>query len=370
MKRITTHSFAKRTGAFLLAAMLLMAPGSALPVFADAEHSEFAKSSELSKEKQIMKYGMTPISPALIKDGSWDIEVQSSSSFFRVHSCELVVAGGEMTAKLTMETYSYPLLYLGTGAEAAAAPYEDYIEYEEIDDWYVFTVPVKALNMPIDCASFSKKKKKWYDRKLLFDATSLPAEALDGFEMPDYDLIQSAMESEGVSIINETNTTSENTDTTDNTAPYSEPVTVEDMDDGRYSINVALTGGSGRASVSTPTLMIVKDGKAYVELLWSSPNYDWMQVGGVTYTNEAEEGGNSVFTIPVPSFDSVVPIIADTTAMGDPVAIHYSLTFYEESIGDEGLIPQIAAKKVVIFAVIIIVAGFFLNLIVKKKRRR
>ncbi|MDO4617435.1 MAG: hypothetical protein Q4B03_08265 [Lachnospiraceae bacterium] len=348
----------------ILSAAVSISLFSAGTVYADEAHSAYASSSEMGTQKEIVKYGMTPISGEFLADGSWEIEVESSSSFFNIHSCELIVEDGSMEAKLTMETYSYPLLYLGTAEEAAAADASDYIEYEEIDDWYVFTVPVKALNMPIDCAAFSKKKEKWYNRQILFDASTLSEEALNSLELPDYDLIEDgleALEPETGSVAD----SEQNSIAQDN---FSVPAEI-DLADGRYSINVALTGGSGRASVSTPTLLIVEDGKAYAELLWSSSHYDWMQVGGVIYENEAEEGANSLFTIPISAFDSVIPVIADTTAMGDPVAIEYSLTFYEESIGDEGLIPQVAAKKVVIFAIVIIVGGFFLNLYVKKRRK-
>lgn len=379
------HKITKKTAAILFTACLITGTIAEQNVYADAEHSEYAKSNEMSKQKEILKYGMTPISGEFIKDGTYEIEVKSTSSFFRVHSCELIVEGNEMKAKLTMETYSYPLLYMGTSEEAAAAEATDYIEYEDIDDWYVFTVPVKALNCEIDCASFSKKKKKWYNRKILFDAASLPEEALDGFVLPDYTMIQQAMSNETGETATDSNSASVSSageNTSDNNSASDSVVNasgedsifsqneIVDLPDGRYSVNVALTGGSGRASVSTPTLMIVKDGQASAQLMWSSSHYDWMQINGVTYQNEAEEGGNSVFTIPIPAFDAVIPIVADTTAMGDPVAIDYSLTFYRESIGDEGLIPQVAAKKVVIFAVGIIIVGFFLNLFVKKKRKR
>ena len=53
-----------------------------------------------------------------------------------------------------------------------------------------------------------------------------------------------------------------------------------DLTDGEYSIQVDLEGGSGKASVSSPTLMQVKDGRMYAELQWSSSNYDYMIVDG------------------------------------------------------------------------------------------
>ena len=139
--------------------------------------------------------------------------------------------------------------------------------------------------------------------------------------------------------------------------------------DGEYSIEVNMTGGSGRASISSPTLFIVDDGKAYARLIWSSTYYDYMIVGGERYENETTDGGNSTFTIPVSKMDRIIPVLADTTAMGDPVEIEYSLTFYQSTIGEKGLIPQEAAKKVLIFALIIIVVGGILNYFVKEKRK-
>ena len=107
-----------------------------------------------------------------------------------------------------------------------------------------------------------------------------------------------------------------------------------DLEDGEYSIQVELEGGSGKASVSSPTLMLVKDGKMYARLQWSSSNYDYMIVDGEKYLNESEEGRNSVFTVPVTALDDKMEVIADTLAMGAPHEIDYTLTFYEACAGD------------------------------------
>ena len=58
-----------------------------------------------------------------------------------------------------------------------------------------------------------------------------------------------------------------------------------DLEDGEYSIQVDLEGGSGKASVSSPTLMLVKNGRMYAELQWSSSNYDYMIVNGKKLLN-------------------------------------------------------------------------------------
>lgn len=140
-----------------------------------------------------------------------------------------------------------------------------------------------------------------------------------------------------------------------------------DLEDGEYSIQVDLEGGSGKASVSSPTLMLVKNGRMYAELQWSSSNYDYMIVDGEKFQNESEEGRNSVFTIPVTALDDKMEVIADTLAMGAPHEIDYTLTFYEASIGSKGQLPQEAAKRVVAVAMVIIVGGGILNYFVNKR---
>ena len=142
-----------------------------------------------------------------------------------------------------------------------------------------------------------------------------------------------------------------------------------DMEDGEYSIQVDLEGGSGKASVTSPALMIVKDGRMYAQLQWSSCNYDYMIVNEEKILNESEEGRNSVFTVPVTVMDDKIEVIADTLAMGAPHEINYTLTFYEDSIGSKGQLPQEAAKRVVAVALAIIVGGGILNYFVNKRNR-
>ena len=142
-----------------------------------------------------------------------------------------------------------------------------------------------------------------------------------------------------------------------------------DLEDGEYSIQVDLEGGSGKASVTSPTILTVEDGKAYAQIQWSSSNYDYMIVDGEKFQNESEEGRNSVFTIPVTALDDKMEVIADTLAMGAPHEIDYTLTFYEASIGSKGQLPQEAAKRVVAVAMVIIVGGGILNYFVNKRNR-
>lgn len=140
-----------------------------------------------------------------------------------------------------------------------------------------------------------------------------------------------------------------------------------ELKDGEYCISVDMEGGSGKASVTSPTLLTVKDGIPYARIQWSSANYDYMIVDEEYYYNQSEEGMNSVFEIPVLCWDEKMDVIADTTAMGSPVEISYRLTFYRDSVGSKGELPQEAAKRVLCVAAAIILAGGILNHMIKKR---
>ena len=96
------------------------------------------------------------------------------------------------------------------------------------------------------------------------------------------------------------------------------------LGDGKYAVDVVLSGGSGKASVESPTLLSVEDGKYFAQITWSSSNYDYMVVDGRTYYDQNTDGGNSMFLIPVLAFDEEMPVIADTVAMGEPHEIQYT----------------------------------------------
>ena len=112
-----------------------------------------------------------------------------------------------------------------------------------------------------------------------------------------------------------------------------------DLTDGEYAIDVAMTGGSGKATIQSPTLLTLNDGIAYVSITWSSSNYDYMIVDGQKYLNESEEDANSRFTIPIADLTQDVPVIADTLAMGTPHEVQYVLTFDPASIASKSTLP-------------------------------
>ena len=107
-----------------------------------------------------------------------------------------------------------------------------------------------------------------------------------------------------------------------------------DLKDGEYTVSIELGGGSGRASVTSPTALIVEEGQAEAVIEWSSGNYDYMRVDGEQYF-PVNSTGNSVFRIPVEQLDVPIPVTADTTAMSVPHEIEYTLTFDSDSLVQE-----------------------------------
>lgn len=257
-------------------------------------NDKVASSDEMIEAVDVVEEGMEPISGSDIKDGAYEVTVESSSAMFPVESCELAVADGKMTAVMHMGGTGYLYLYMGTGNEAAEASEDDYIPYVETEDGiHTFEVPVEALDQEIDCAAFSKRKEKWYDRKLLFRADSLPVDVFSDQVLTTADSLELA--------------------------------------DGTYTAEVELAGGSGRASVESPAKLMVKEGQVTAEIVWSSSNYDYMLVGEEKYLPVNTEG-NSAFDIPVAVFDWKIPVKADTTAMSEAHEIEYTLKFDSSSV--------------------------------------
>ena len=354
----------KWAACLLTLALALCLPAARAVVVLTSDKDDTARRLTAAKaaicQQKLGSYGMTPIYGRDVTDGTYEVAVESTSPFFKVIRAELTVEGDDMRADIELGSESYLYVYMGTMADAEGADGSDWIPGQSSEGHTVFQVPVPALNAPFDCAAYSKARQTWYDRQLLIDAASLPEGAL-AFPLPDYAIAQKAL----LAYEAEAGAAGEAAD-----APVAAPEPVAmSLPDGEYSIEVNLAGGSGRASVSSPTLLIVRDGKAWARLLWSSAYYDYMKLGDTRYDNLTVDGGNSTFEIPVTALDEAMPVVADTTAMGDPIEIDYTLTFYAESISDKGEIPQEAAKKVLAISAVIIVAGAVLDHFVKRRRR-
>ncbi len=258
------------------------------------DSSQVASSEEMTDIEDVGYEGMMPVTADQLNNGTYDINVDSSSSMFNIEECSLTVADGKMSAVMTMGGTGYRYIVMKSAEEAAASDEKEYIYPEEDKEGrHTFTVDVESLDKAVKCAAFSDKKEKWYDRTLVFSASSLPLSAFK----------------EGVL-----------------TTPA-----VLGIKDGEYKAEVSLSGGSGRAEVDSPAVIRQSGDSCIAVIRWSSPHYDYMIVDGEKYLPVNEEG-NSEFEIPVLFFDRPMPVIADTTAMSEPHEIEYTLLFDSKSM--------------------------------------
>lgn len=262
-----------------------------------ADTSKVAGAGDMTTVENVVEEGMVPVPVSDLLPGKYELEVDSSSSMFKITDCRLTIPENgteEAEVLLTMSGSAYIFLYPGTGEEAAAAAEADLIPAgENAEGKSTFVFPLTALDAGVPCAAFSKNKEMWYDRTLVFRADSLPLSAFrEGVILTPADL---------------------------------------DLEDGEYTAEVRLQGGSGRASVQSPARITLSgagtpEAKATAELIWGSANYDYMLADGEKYLAEIVDG-HSVFEIPVIFFDRNMAVIADTTAMSQPHEISYTLHF-------------------------------------------
>lgn len=306
------------------AALLMMITGVlGTPVICHGEENSdlIAGDDERAAQQTVGEEGAEPVYAENLNEGTYEIEVDSSSSMFRIVHADLTVKDGKMTAVLTLGGTGYLKLFMGTGEEAVAADESAYAAFvEDSEGAYTYEVPVGALNKELECTGFSKRKEKWYDHQIFFKSETLPAEAF-------------AVEAETI-----------------------------DLKDGEYTVQVDLAGGTGRAEITSPAVLRIEDQSATAVIEWSSSNYDYMVVNGKKYFPVNSEG-NSVFEIPVLAFDKAMTVTADTTAMSTPHEIEYMLTFDKASI-QSGTNATMIAVGVALAAG----AAVALSLIFRKKK--
>jgi uncharacterized protein with FMN-binding domain len=172
---------------FLLAALLVCIMftgcGTEATPAASGEPAQIAgeenASAESGENAPVESGKPKPVYGNQIKDGTYKIEVSSSSSMFRIIDAQLTVKDGEMSAVLTLSGDGYEKLYMGTGEEALADTDDKCIYFvENADSKYTYKVPVAALNQDIDCAAWSIRKEMWYDRVLVFQSSLIPEDAI------------------------------------------------------------------------------------------------------------------------------------------------------------------------------------------------
>lgn len=354
----------------------------------EISYDQVASESERAGSAEVGIEGMTPIYGTDITDGVYEVTVESSSPMFPIEKALLTVENGSMTAVLTMGGQGYLKVYPGTGTQAASSDPSQYIDFQVNEEGkHTFTIPVEALDQPIACAAFSKNREKWYDRFLLFEAESLPKEAVL-VDLPDYEALKQAAKEKRIAALREESeqkaaeeakaadnsntaekpeTAGEQENANDPSGMSAQPAFIE-MEDGEYAIEVEVKGGTGRTTISSPAGLLVRDGQAYARIEWSSTSYDYMLIGGKKYLPLNEEG-YSTFEIPITIFNEPMEVIADTTAMSTPHEITYQLIFHGDDIMSKNQTPQAAARRVVymVFAIMLVCA--LVSYLNKRKRR-
>ncbi|MCR5837724.1 MAG: hypothetical protein K6G88_14590 [Lachnospiraceae bacterium] len=243
-----------------------------------------------------------------LEDGVYEAEFKTDSSMFHVNETKngkgtLTVKDGKMTIHITLVSQKIVNLFVGMADDAkkdgaaVLEPTTDKVKYDDgtEEEVFGFDVPVEALDTEFDLAILGSSGR-WFDHK--------------------------------VSVSNPVPVESDNADVS-----VSEGKSVSELklNDGTYLVDVALEGGSGRASVTSPCEIKIENGEATATIEWSSSKYDYMMVGEDKYLPVNEEG-NSTFVIPFDVFDAPVEVSADTTAMSKPYLIDYTLQFDSASI--------------------------------------
>lgn len=236
---------------------------------------------------------------AQLPDGVYTAEFSTDSSMFHVsEACDgkgtLTVKDGVMTIHISLGSKKILNLYPGLAEDAAKdgavllAPTTDTVTYSDgmTEEVYGFDVPVPVIGEEFNLALIGTKGK-WYDHKVKV-SDPVAEGAADTFDL-------SAVE------------------------------------DGSYTIELTMEGGSGRASIQSPAQLAIADGAATATLEWSSPNYDYMLVNGEKYLPVNTEG-NSVFEVPVEALDAPLTMIGDTVAMSTPHEVEYTVTFHSETL--------------------------------------
>ena len=232
----------------------------------------------------------------VLEDGTYTAEFDTDSSMFHVNEANegkgvLTVKDGKMTIHVSLSGKGFLNLFMGSAEDAKKdgaellEPTTDTVTYKDgtSEEVYGFDIPVPAIDEEFTVAVIGKKGK-WYDHKVS---------------------VKNPVKEDGA-----------------------EKKTVADLnlEDGDYTTEVTLEGGSGRATVDSPAAITIKDGKATATIVWSSPNYDYMLVDGEKYEPVNTEG-NSTFEIPVDGFDYPMEVVGDTVAMSEPHEIEYTLQF-------------------------------------------
>ena len=226
----------------------------------------------------------------VLPDGEYIVDFDTDSGMFRANEAcngkgKLTVENGVQTLHVSLQSKKIVNLFPGTAAEAQEPgavwlePTVDTVTYSDglSEEVFGFDIPVASVGGEFDLAIIGTKGV-WYDHK--------------------------------VSVLN--------------------PIPQA----GSYLCAVELSGGAGRASVSSPAVLVSDGETLKATIQWSSPHYTYMIVDGVQY-DPIQEEGNSTFQIPV-NLDQDISVSACTEAMSTPHLVEYTLHFDSATLAPSG----------------------------------
>ena len=215
-----------------------------------------------------------------IADGTYVATFTTDNSMFHVNEANqdrgiLTVKDGKMTIHVSLQSKKIVNLYPGLAEDAKKEgaellePTNDKVVYSDgyEDEVYGFDIPVPALDEEFDVALIGTHGN-WYDHKVI---------VADPVEGDDIQAVISANASE-------------------------ESAASPELADGEHTIEVALEGGTGRASVNSPAVIRKNGDEITAVITWSSPYYDYMIVDGQKYEPVNTDGIHLSFDV-----DAITP---------------------------------------------------------------
>ena len=281
----------------LLAVLLLAGCGAAGETISTTAATVTAPETTIETTEaptETMELTVQETEPAVVArvlpDGVYIVDFDTDSGMFRANEAcngkgKLTVENGVQILHVSLQSKKIVNLFPGTAAEAQEPgavwlePTVDTVTYSDglSEEVFGFDIPVASVGEEFDLALIGTKGV-WYDHK--------------------------------VSVLN--------------------PIPQE----GSYTCAVELTGGSGRASVSSPAALVSDGETLMATIVWSSPNYTYMIVDDVQY-DPIQEEGNSTFQIPV-TLDQDISVSACTVAMSTPHEVAYTLHFDSTTLTRSG----------------------------------
>lgn len=142
---------------------------------AELESLDLRVPLSFDEEEGWMKVTSISLAPYAVtaEDGVYRVETKTDSGLLRFADCRLTVENGVMTALLTAKNNNFDYLYIGTAENANANPDQWIAAVPDSNGMYTYEIPVDSLDNTLQIATYSAKKKLWYDRELTLDSQTL-----------------------------------------------------------------------------------------------------------------------------------------------------------------------------------------------------